>query len=96
MRVEYHPATVSELNEAVAHYNNQRSDLGASLRLEVYAAIDRIIDNPNLYPEMNGVRRILVRRFPYSVIYRLLTNNHIRVLVIRHHKRDPEYGAGRR
>lgn len=95
MKVEYHPATASELNNAVARYNNLHNGLGDSLRSEVYAAIDRIIDNPTIYPEVDGVRRTLVRRFPYSVLYRLLVNKRIRVLVIRHHKRRPEYGAGR-
>ena len=33
--------------------------------------------------------------FPYSVIYRV-NEGHIRILVVRGHLRDPEYGVSRR
>jgi plasmid stabilization system protein ParE len=95
MKIEYHPLTTVELNDAIKHYNEQQPGLGDYLRSEVYAAIERIRDNPYLYAETRGVRRALVKRFPYSVVYRLLSTQHIRILVIRHHKRHPEYGSER-
>lgn len=95
MRVEYHPSTTSDLNDAINHYNDKRTGLGDSFRVEVYAAIDRIIENPELFSEVKGVRRALVRRFPYSVVYRLITNECIRILIIRHHKRHPKLGTER-
>lgn len=95
MKVEYHPSTTADLNEAVSHYNEQQPGLGATLRTEVYAAIAFVRQNPEIYAEAKGVRRALVKRFPYSIIYRLFPNQRIRVLVIRHHKRHPEYGSRR-
>lgn len=96
MNTEYHLLTVSDLMEAINYYDNQRSGLGNEFRMEVYDAIERIQTNPYIYPEVKGVRRALVRRFPYSIIYRIITENCIRILVIRHHKRDPTYGSFRR
>lgn len=95
MTVEYHPSAASDLNDAIDYYDGQRAGLGAVLRADVYAAIERVIDNPELYAEVTGVRRALVQRFPYSVIYKRVSNSRIRILVIRHHKRHPEYGVGR-
>lgn len=95
MRVEYHPEATVDLNEAVRYYAEQQPHLGDQRRSEVYAAIDHIHKNPEMYAEVQGVRRALVRRFPYSVLYRFVPNQCIRVLVIRHHKRHPEYGTGR-
>ncbi|MGH8225651.1 MAG: type II toxin-antitoxin system RelE/ParE family toxin [Gammaproteobacteria bacterium] len=95
MKVEYHPSTTNDLNEAVRYYNEKQTTLGDQLRSEVYAAIELVRKNPEIYAEAQGVRRALVKRFPYSVVYKLLPNQRIRVLVIRHHKRHPEYGAVR-
>jgi hypothetical protein len=46
MTVEYHPLTVSDLNNAVTYYNQQRADLGDEFRSEVFAAIERVRLNP--------------------------------------------------
>lgn len=95
MRLEYHPATVADLNGAISHYNTVQEGLGDALRTEVHAAIDRIVEHPQQYAETGGVRRALVRRFPYSVLYRFAAEDCIRILVIRHHKRHPDHGMER-
>ncbi len=95
MRVEYHPATIADLNEAVRYYNGKQPALGDRLRTEVHAAIELLREHPDMHAERRGVRRAMVKRFPYSIIYRLLPDGRIRVLVIRHHKRHPEFGAAR-
>jgi hypothetical protein len=41
------------------------------------------------------VRRALIGRFSYSVVYRLGPNERFRILVLRHHQRHSEYGAER-
>lgn len=97
MKVEYHAQTASDLNSAVAHYNERREGLGDALRAEVYAAIDRICLNPDQYRPMEGdVRRCFVHRFPYSILFRKLSDDAVRILVIRHHRRHPGYGMRRR
>jgi len=46
--------------------------LGDELRSEVYAAIDRILANPRQFAVVErDVRRCFVRRFPYSILFRL-------------------------
>lgn len=97
MRVEYHPLTVSELNNAAVYYNQQRAGLGGELRAEVYAAIERARASPFEYAIVKrGMRRCLVRRFPYAVLFRIVSEDTVRVLVIRHHRRHPSFGLGRR
>lgn len=97
IKVEYHPLSVSDLNEAVAYYNQQREMLGDELRLEVYAAVGRVRSNPAQYPVTDyGMRRCLVHRFPYSVHYRLIDSETIRILIVRHQHRHPRFGMNRR
>lgn len=43
---------------------------------------------------MPGVRRVVVHRFPYSVVYEVKAKE-LHVLAIAHHRRDPTYWEGR-
>jgi hypothetical protein len=97
VRLEFHPQTVSDLNQAVARYNEVRIGLGDDLRKEVYAAIDRIRLNPQGFRVIQAdVRRSFVHRFPYSVLFRLVGDDLVRILVIRHHRRRAGLGMKRR
>ncbi|MEO6907994.1 MAG: type II toxin-antitoxin system RelE/ParE family toxin [Abditibacteriaceae bacterium] len=95
MRIEYHPATITDINEAATFYNKRQAGLRDRFRNEVYATIGRIQDNPSAFPQVEGVHRNLLKHFPYSVLYRVLDQNTIRILIIRHHRRHPRYGTGR-
>lgn len=46
MKVEYHPLTAEDLNEAVEFYNHRRSGLGDELRAEVYLRTQKRADAP--------------------------------------------------
>ena len=97
MLVEYHPATVSDLNRAIDYYNAQRPGLGAECRAEIFRTIDLISDFPKRFRRARGdIRRCIVKRFPFSVLYRLVGDSTVRILVIRHHRQDPGFGAERR
>jgi plasmid stabilization system protein ParE len=97
MRVEYHPDTVSDLNRAVDYLEAQRRGLGIQLRLEIYQTIDRILSSPQQYRVVRGeVRRCFVRRFPFSILYSIVSDEAIRILVVRHHRQRASYGSRRR
>jgi plasmid stabilization system protein ParE len=97
MRVEYHPLTTSDLNSAVAHYNRQQAGLGDELRIEVYASIERVLATPTQFSVVSrSIRRCLVHRFPYAILFRIVNAESLRVLVIRHHRRRPGFGLRRR
>jgi len=84
---------VSELAEAdLAHainwYNRIRPGLAADLVLCLDEAIDRILRNPYLYAKVFlDVRRAMVRRFPYGVLYRV-TLTHIKIEAFFPHRMD--------
>jgi len=96
MRIEYHPLTTSDLNNAVVYFNRQRAGLGDELRTEVYGAIERVLANPMQFTVVSkDIRRCLVHRFPYAVLFRISSTDILRVLVIRHHRRHPGFGLHR-
>jgi toxin ParE1/3/4 len=96
MKVEFHPSTTDDVNEAAAWYRRARPGLDSEFRAEVDAVIERIARNPLQFPVVEAqIRRCIVHRFPYSVLYRVLDPDRVRILVIRHHRRDPRFGLGR-
>jgi hypothetical protein len=90
-RVSFHPLAEQELNEAASYYEAGSPGLGATFLNEVEHAINQILEHPKAALLVNRVvRRKLVRRFPYSVMYSVQT------LAIANQKRRPFYWRGRK
>lgn len=95
MRLTYHPAAEAELVEAALFYERQSPGLGERFLREFDAAIASILETPDRRPVIESdVRRCLMRRFPYGIYYRRL-HDEVRILVVKHHSRHPDYGKGR-
>ena len=85
-----------ELNEAASYYNAASPGLGTAFLDEVEHAVKQILEYPEAAPLVNRVvRRKLVRRFPYSVMYSVQTDT-VRILAIANQKRRPFYWRGRK
>jgi plasmid stabilization system protein ParE len=97
MKLEYHPSTATELNRAIKFYEGQRPGLGAECRAEIYAAIERAQQSPKRYRIIGeDIYRCFVRRFPFSILYRVIDDEVVRILVIRHHRQRQSYGQSRK
>ena len=85
-----------ELAEAVTWYEQRQKGLGREFLIAIGEATERIRETPQQagrvpgVPEHVPVRRMLVRRFPYSVVFLELPAE-IRVLAFAHAKRRPGY-----
>jgi toxin ParE1/3/4 len=84
------PEAKDEYDEAHARYESTRKGLGKRFRLAVKESIRRIQRIPRakgiIHPP--DVRRSLVEKFPYVVVYRL-TAHSIRIISVFHTSRDP-------
>lgn len=95
MTVKFHPEAELELREAVSYYEEIEPGLGYDLSLEVYAAIKRAVMLPQAWPALNGsIRRVLVRRFPYGVLYSEEPGSLLVIAVMNLH-REPGYWKDR-
>lgn len=93
--LEFHPEALAELEQAQLWYEGQRHGLGDSFFQEITAAISRIREAPNTWPEFRqGTRRFLVHRFPFAVLYSQRSNN-VLVVAVMHLKRRPGYWRSR-
>jgi plasmid stabilization system protein ParE len=91
-----HREAENDLAAAVRHY---RSEAGVGVARRFLAEFERVArlleDNPRLgTPSDEGRRSFPLAVFPYTIIYRP-TDSGIRILVVRHQRRDPGVGAER-
>ncbi|HEV3073996.1 MAG TPA: type II toxin-antitoxin system RelE/ParE family toxin [Thermoanaerobaculia bacterium] len=92
----FNPLAARELGEAVEYYDEARRGLGEEFLHEVERAIAFLDQYPQAAPKVGReVRRLVLGRFPYSVIYRDLGAGQIRILAVAHQKRRPRYWTRR-
>lgn len=97
MRVVLHPAADREFTEAARYYETQRPSLGADFIL----AVDEAVADLQAFPYRwriieDGVRRGLLRRFPYAFYYwEKQAGEELEILSISHSKRHPLHWLGR-
>ncbi len=90
MRIVLRPQAIEDLRAAKEHYDERQTGLGDELR----EALDIVFERLQAFPRsaagvagFPGVRRAVVRRFPYAVFYKAGTKS-IVVLRILHTARD--------
>lgn len=90
-KTTFHEDADTEMIESARFYEERSLGLGLSFIDAVEQAVVHICENPKAYPLLgDNVRRKLVNRFPYGVIF-TIENDQIRVLAIAHLKRRPGY-----
>ncbi|RIK82786.1 MAG: plasmid stabilization protein [Planctomycetota bacterium] len=101
MKLEVDSHAEAELHEAAVWYSRQRSGLGNEFLAEVKDAFSRIREAParssqlETLPNGSRVRRMLLKRFPYSIIYEVKSDT-VYVLAVAHVRRRPNYWSRRR
>ena len=91
MSVSFHPEAEIELNEAIEYYEGIEPGLGYDLAIEVYSTIHRSVVLPKAWPVIRDeIRRSLVKRFPYGILY---SEEHdgIFIVAVMHLHRQPDY-----
>lgn len=84
------PHAFFDVADAADWYESQKTGLGIRFLDEIERVLSRVRSNPLQFPEIEpGVRRGLLRRFPYSV-YFSVGEAAIRVIAILHQHRHPD------
>lgn len=84
-----------EMLEAAFYYERQSKGLGEDFLRKVHSAIEEIAQHPTRWPKVRGdIRRRIVHRFPYAVLYEDLPQE-IVVIAVMHLRRHPAYWIDR-
>jgi toxin ParE1/3/4 len=90
------PAAAADVEGAYRWYENQRPGLGEEFLAALGASLEMIAAHPLAAPVVHkDIRRLLSRRFPYGVFYRLVEEE-IVVVGCLHAKRNPSVWRSRR
>jgi hypothetical protein len=97
MSLIFHPLVQRDINVAIRYYDEEG---GISLGDRFYAELNRILKHIEASPPWfhiysGEIRRANLTGFPYHILFKLTTRG-ARILVIRHHKRNPLLGLTRR
>lgn len=88
--VEFRSEARAEVEAAFAWYERQAVGLGQEFSRAVEAAIDSISRRPASWKLVHkDLRRRILRRFPYSLIYRIDADKVV-VVACFHARRDPK------
>ena len=92
---EFLPEAEEEMNEAALFYEDRSEGLGLDFLEEVEKTVASIIAFPESGPVISqNIRRRIVRRFPFGVLY-ALQGDQIVIVAVAHLKRRPYYWKGR-
>ena len=92
-----HPFAEQDVADALDFYVEQAGLLVAERFLSEFERVAQLlVEHPGFgTPTANGRRVFPLRVFPYSVVYRSIESS-IRIIVVRHQHRKPNYGDGRK
>lgn len=97
MRLQFHPDIASDVSRIMDYYEGVA---GATLADDFYRELQfffhRAAESPEAYARGEAnLRRVNLARFPYHFLFRIVGDN-VRILVVRHHRRQPRLGIHRR
>ncbi len=90
------PEAQAEFDQATDWYEDRRPGLGAEFVAKIDKAFDRIASDPDRYLEVYmGVRKAIVPKYPYVVLYRAEEPDEVLVISVFHTSRNPEVWKAR-
>ena len=94
--IRLEPDADAELTETAAWYEARSPGLGTRFLDEVEALLRAVAQQPAAFPKLATtrpdpeVRRALLHRFPFAVVY-FVTGRAVRVVAVAHARREPRY-----
>ena len=97
MRLEFHRQVASDISRIMGYYEDVG---GRQLADEFYNELRAFFQKAAEHSESFAIhgrdfRRVNLEKFPYHFLFRIVEDR-VRILVVRHHKRRPSLGLGRR
>lgn len=82
----------AEARDAFLWYLARNARAADQFQAAVEECLDLILDEPMSFPEVDGGvrRRLVLRRFPYAVLYRVVSDE-VQVVAVAHLRRRPGY-----
>ncbi|MBN1459917.1 MAG: type II toxin-antitoxin system RelE/ParE family toxin [Armatimonadetes bacterium] len=92
-RIEVHPDVYHEMEASRLWYEERARGLGTAFLDQVSSAVETVRASPGVWPwydKKRRLRRFLIHRFPFALIYRA-SSTRIQVFSLMHQHRHPDY-----
>lgn len=90
-KIIFLPQAEQEMNEAAIFYETHSRGLGRAFLSAIEKGTADIAHQPTAYPvQQSSIRRHLVRRFPYGILYRE-EEEQVVIIAVMHLHRAPDY-----
>ncbi|MFN6963447.1 MAG: type II toxin-antitoxin system RelE/ParE family toxin [Pyrinomonadaceae bacterium] len=98
MRVRLNREVYSDIRSIMEYYVRETDlRIATDFYKEFRRCIRVISQSPQAYPVLrNDVRRMNLRRFSYHIMYQIIDQESVKVLVVKHNRRNPEFGSERK
>jgi toxin ParE1/3/4 len=96
MKVKLHPRAERDLLAVAEFYAREGSPAIARRFFRDFGRVTALLeDQPSIgSPRSRGRRGLAMSTFPYTVVYRII-GDEVMILVVKHNRRRPGFGAGR-
>jgi plasmid stabilization system protein ParE len=95
VKVRFRSEAAADVASAKEWYDQERLGLGHDFGEALERVIGLVADFPKAFPEVaSGLRRAILRRFPYSVYYRV-SDDFVEVVACLHSARAPDTWTSR-
>ena len=91
LEVRFHPAAVEEAAAAHRWYADRSSRAALAFAEALDVAVQQLSSHPNRWAKyLHGTRHLILQKFPYVVVYRVL-DSAVEVVAVAHERRRPGY-----
>jgi hypothetical protein len=95
MRLEITPSAIADLLESHSFYERMEKGLGTRFLAFIHADIESLLSLPERNPiTVLGLHKMLCRRFPFSIFYRIAGQT-VTVYAVIDGRRDPAWISSR-
>ncbi|MEO0016821.1 MAG: hypothetical protein RLZZ522_104 [Verrucomicrobiota bacterium] len=98
MKLRFHPAVQRDLNEVLDYYEERSDTVADRFWKELQDRLTEIECDPERFGFIDlgrGLRRARLRHFPHLIIF-YQSGNTVKVTCVKHERRHPLRGLGRR
>ena len=95
-KAEFIPAAREEFLAEVAFYNASKQCLGGQFASAAEKAVALVLAFPNIgSPGISGTLRVVIKGFPFWLVYKASSSSDIIIFAIAHQSRRPGYWINR-
>ncbi len=95
MILHFHPEAKDDIKTIAETYADVSDYLHERFWIELESAVQRIGEFPGRHHfDASGYRRSNLKKFPYHILFET-NDSEVRILVVRHNRRDTSFGLNR-